>query len=427
MSVHYTIIARLKHFYEQLTEIAGFPPKFSPPEYPLKIAKGGLNGFNQQAASPKYTHAFEPLVASIEVLRPDFKVFGGSNDIVAKADALIVLFNVFQNQYFTRRRFAIEWKDGVLFLSKQSRIRPTGANPRYGEGFIQNTCIYDASVDSILRHPRKTAHYRVVSYTLGGLRCVVQSMVHGYFCQCHVPMSQASPSRTDDAENQKPRRQRLLQPQLATFPCSLPRHKPQVRIYSPTLKIYPETGRHQPAQHELSSDDNKADRIPDDCLVFIKTAGANPQKMFDPEAPIYFTRRTPTYTTEYDPSGNSRTVLFEAHGTDSSRFVEDVDLTAWEAEPRTQAVLRKIVGLLKALRQLGLDGKLDAVNGEMADPGTERKLGNDDKNEDRDGTGIKKSIARKGLTIICDGDGRGLDGEVKIGLYQVTAEFGISK
>ncbi|EJT76761.1 hypothetical protein GGTG_06676 [Gaeumannomyces tritici R3-111a-1] len=173
--------------------IPGTPAFFNTPSTPIAIISDNKNGVLPEL--PKRTHSFDALVTSIEMMTDGSAL--RSSDVVASCGALRMILNFMRRSYqqpgtemeknpldlnWLPHRFDLQWREpGTLYIS------PWANDPRFkrswgkGRGFESETRKFDQS------HPvlsRSSSHHQVVSYNLGGLRCVVQAEVDAYSCDC---------------------------------------------------------------------------------------------------------------------------------------------------------------------------------------------------------------------------------------------------
>ncbi|GAB1321052.1 hypothetical protein MFIFM68171_11262 [Madurella fahalii] len=349
------------------TEIAvpGSPPRFTPLSQTLDVECDATNKslcFN----FPRYTHPFEPLLRSIEIMAPNVDIFE-SAEVVSNASNLRKLFHILSHKTMRAERYDIEMRGNTMLLSRWNEDPSLNDSLGHGAGFERQTCRYTPDDDAVLH--RSMSHHRVVSYRFAGLRCVVQSEVDAYYCDCDH--SDESPAPIPIPSGKKGRS--TLSPLAAPFtpasspPTSAPTRKhsvsgsppkrPELAFASLTLDDPGDSPTFAAAQLDVlrkpptpppdSSSPVVVHRcgrdVPSTCLLEVKThkAGGNP--MFTPEAQLYFSRRTKLYNARYYDKG---------------RFVPGPDLKVqdrtgalrvWEREE--QATLRKLGALLRLVRE----------------------------------------------------------------------------
>ncbi|KAK4108939.1 hypothetical protein N656DRAFT_717007 [Canariomyces notabilis] len=367
--------------------VPGCPPRFTPLSEPL-VLECDANNKSLCFEFPRYTHPFEPLFRSVAVMSPDVNIFE-SADIVSNASNLRKLFHILAHKSMRAERYDVEMRGNTLLLSRWNEDPSLNDSLGHGAGFERKTCRYPADDEEILR--RSLSHHRVVAYRFGGLRCVVQSEVDAYYCDCEkrrstlsphaVPFvpsgspSPAIPTPTSGSPTRKhsislsgpPSKQR---PELAfaalrlddpgdspTFTPAEPDNNPTLPSppLTPTSPLHPATDtilQHASAKihiHHLGRN------IPSPCLIEVKTHKALNTPLFTPDAQLYFSRRTQLYDAPYHDKG----VFLPGPGL----VVQDRTgaLRVWEREE--QETLRKLAALLKMVR--------DKVR-EMVEKGVER-------------------------------------------------------
>ncbi|KLU92686.1 hypothetical protein MAPG_11673 [Magnaporthiopsis poae ATCC 64411] len=177
--------------------IPGAPAFFNPPKISIKIAADNRNKVLQKP--PEHTHSLDALVTSVETMTDGSAL--RSADIVASCGALRKIFDFMRSAYkepgstlegnpispkWLPHRLDLQWREpGTLYLS------PWANDPRFrhswgmGQGFERMVSKFDQS-DPVIS--RSSSHHQVVSYNLGGLRCVVQAEADAYSCDCgHLP------------------------------------------------------------------------------------------------------------------------------------------------------------------------------------------------------------------------------------------------
>lgn len=331
----------------------GHPPRFTPPTQPLKVAND-TNNETSDFKSFRYKHHFDPLLQSVRIMQPEFNILD-SVDVVSNAGNLRKLFDLLCNEIRTAIRFDIEMRGKTLLLSRWNEDPQLQRSYGCGAGFERETCQYTPDDDPILR--RSASHHRVVSYSFGGLRCVVQSEVDGYCCDCAVHSDESdlrapSPTTVATAAAHKKRQSdplpspstrklsglthpRRHQPSRSTDYTLLDRDDPgdsptftppTPPTTTPTLRIH-HTGK----------------GIPASCLVEIKTHNSRSKAKFSThQAQMYFSRRSQLYSASHE-----NRVFRPGPGL----VVRDVtqELAVWEREQ--QGRLQQLAALLRLVRE----------------------------------------------------------------------------
>lgn len=350
---------------------------------------------------PRYEHPFEPLIRSIEIMAPDVNVFE-SADIVSNASNLRKLLHILSHKSVRAERFDLEMRGTALLLSRWNEDPSLNSSLGHGAGFERATCRYTPDDDPVLH--RSLSHHRVVSYRFAGLRCVVQSEVDAYYCDCdhhaepHKLQPPVAPIPVAVPPNNKTGRS-TLSPLAAAFIPSSPspppspparkQHqnqmisitppnsnskKPELAFAALTLDDpgdSPTLAAAQLVRLDTQSpptpppEDSDATRIlrihrrgrdvPSRCLIEVKTHKAGGGPAFTPDAQLYFGRRAMLYDAAYHAGG-----LF-VPGPELRVQDRTGALRVWEREE--QPALRRLGALLGLVR-----GRV----GEMVEKGVER-------------------------------------------------------
>jgi hypothetical protein len=371
---------------------------------------------------PQYTHSFEPLLRSVEVMQPTMDIFD-SADVVSNASNLRKLFHLLSNKTETAERYDLEWRGKTLLLSKwggdPSLLHSFGC----GAGFEKETCHYAPDDDAILQ--RSTSHHRVVSYRFAGLQCVVQSEVDAYYCSCDhserptAPIAIPSapiPIPSQKKKKKRPSSQSYSPSSWRATPSPLPsppkhQHSPSSAFALLTLDDPGDSPTLQAAKPALSPlrpptpppdppttptpipipttkpttktatllIHHTGTNIPSPCLLEVKTQRLYSPPAFTPSAQLYFARRTKLYMAQHKRG------LFDPQ---QALLVEGQvqDLGEWEA--REQGTLRRLAGLLRVVR-----GRVERL-----------------------AAGGERRVERVSLVCLCDG--RGGDEGVVVRLFE---------
>ncbi|KAK4150690.1 hypothetical protein C8A00DRAFT_36707 [Chaetomidium leptoderma] len=339
--------------------VPGSPPRFTPPTQALEVQadsdnKAILLGF------PRYTHLFEPMLRSVEVMQPTFNLVE-SADVVSSVSNLRKLFDVLhvRNRLWKAHRFDLEMRGAALLLSRWTEDPELRYSLGRGASFEKETCRYALEDDPVLK--KSASHHGVVAYSFGGLRCVVQSEVDGYYCDCDdhsarlpvpIPIPIPIPARpvpkhrkTHSAPLPIPRKNWGHHRRLSTTP---PRSSPPTAFAALTLDD-PGDSPAFAATKPRTSDPSPTlrihhcgDAVPSACRIEIKTHNADSLPSSSPEAPLYFARRTKLFLARHKQGH------FAPRPDHVVRDQTEV-LKAWEREE--QATLRRVVALLRLVRE----------------------------------------------------------------------------
>ncbi|KAH8898996.1 hypothetical protein GQ53DRAFT_836953 [Thozetella sp. PMI_491] len=334
--------------------IPGQPPRLCPLKSKLALIRDEEN--SEPIPFPQYTHVFEPLLRATQLARPAFKVFNNV-DIISNASSLQNLFDLFTNAKQRTDRFDFEMVENVLSLKRWPGPFPSAPPYGYGHGFEKHVCSYAETDPEMLRE--SASHHRVVSYSFGGLRCVIQSEVDGYHCECGHGRNLAEPARekTPDMQDSVPRHPRNPFPEftpgsscnfeLLTLDdpgdsdgyLSVPAAEgplAEIAYFSPTLVVY-----------------NSGEEIPSRCLVEVKTCNKQSQGRFRPEAQLFFSQRPQIYVAKHK-SGSFLP---------SNASFQDVGAILKEWEGKNQLILGRVAAFLAELRdQAGRRPRQEALS-----------------------------------------------------------------
>ncbi|KAK3954551.1 hypothetical protein QBC32DRAFT_396206 [Pseudoneurospora amorphoporcata] len=408
--------------------VPGVPPRLHPLTQRLKVE---LDYDNKSLGRnyPTYTHHFEPLIRSIEATDPGYDLT--KIDIVTNASNLRKMFMLFLNRQMEYQRYDLTWRDNTLVVSKWVSDPHLNSSLGHGTGFEQATCIYDDHEDEVLKS--STSHHRVIQYRFGGLHLVVQSEVDAYHCDCHCPsagnvdpaLPETSSALTINEVVQHRRRSSSGQTsKLSTVfssdfsVTSIDCHRDATRETSPMSPppspcLPKSTGDLEPpitgvppasAENVAFSSANSSPtldvlrlgrEIPAQCLVEVKTHKVNNQPFFNAEAQLYFAQVSKLYIAQNDNGSFSpTTVLRNNNNNKTSSAVQDKteDIRQWAEAEQNQRQLRKVVALLKKLRELA------------------------ERYEKEKGVGR--------LTVLMRNDGLGEESGVKVTLYERMGDEG---
>lgn len=280
-----TYLASFNKLSPTTISVPGHPPLFRPLTRSITIARPRAPEY------PTYTYPFAPLVHSIGLTSPSYKL--GTADIVTTSTNLRKLFFLLANHRCLSNRFDIEVRGQTVLMSSWS-TDPSyeHASGCYAWAFKAATCEFP---EHLLQDGNSVSHHRVEGYELAGVKCVVQTVVDGYICDENC-------TGHKDAE--------------------LSVHKMD------------QTGSDLQIHHSGGMASEK-------CLVHIEVQNMHHVGPVSPEAQMYFSRRTKLY----------RAIRYGAVFRASCTGVIDLTdrLSDWEKE--NVVVLRKLVELLKLVRQ----------------------------------------------------------------------------
>jgi hypothetical protein len=263
---------------------------------------------NEAKPYPKYRHIFEPLLRSIESMRPDFD-FAGVN-LVVNTGSLRRFLQCMSDSAssYQAERFDLQWQADTLFVTRWADDPQRKISAGFGTGFERATCTLARGLED------GVSHHRVLGYRLGGLKCVVQSEVDAYACDCH-PLPLLPKSAEEDLDRAFERLHVAVVEGSKGHDLSSSAEKAPV-----SLKIR-RIGR----------------EIPSSCLLELKTR--NPRNPPRFEAEMYFARQSRLY------EGLHARGTFESTGAE----IEDKSkhLAAWEET--NQGNLGRLVEFLRAL------------------------------------------------------------------------------
>lgn len=291
------------------------------------------------------------------------------------------MFMIFHNKQQIYERYDLTWRNDTLFLSKWTSDPYLNSSLGHGTGFEQATCIYDDQEDDLLKS--SASHHRVMEYRFGGLQFVVQSEIDAYHCDCHRPsnfdptLPETLSALTVDEVSQHQRRSSAVSAgssqtstNLSVFSSpfdacrrdshitgEIPPSSPPPSPCRP-LSMDKTPGPCVPGHLITSSFASSATLrvlhlgrdIPPHCLVEVKTHKVRNKPLFNAEAQLYFSQIHKLYIAKNDngrffPSGN---------GYNNSVVEEDKmeDIQLWADTEQNQRTLKKVVALLKKIREL---------------------------------------------------------------------------
>ena len=139
------------------------------------------------------------MMRSISIMAPDFDVSGVQ--LVTELNNLRRLLRaVLGEPPLQPFRIGLELMHDTLFMSRwttELRHAPNNPSIGYGHSFERACCSYDEPLQA------SASHHRIISYTLGGLNCLVQYDANAYHCDCHGPGTELD-SSASTPEGQQP-------------------------------------------------------------------------------------------------------------------------------------------------------------------------------------------------------------------------------
>ncbi|KAK4244032.1 hypothetical protein C7999DRAFT_44255 [Corynascus novoguineensis] len=380
--------------------VPGAPPKLNPLTESLK-----MNAKSRKRVTsveyPQYAHMFEPLLRSVELMRPTFDLLSVT-DVISNASNLRKLFEILQNRIWAVDRFEIEMRGNTMLLSRWNQDPNLSRNLGHGARFERRTCRYTSEEDDVVQ--RSMSHHLVVSYDFCGLRCVVQGEVDAYYCDHEHSHNDNHGQNSPSASPPRPEPSVLGHAKRYSDPLPLgghPRRQSSQNTPTPQPQLFNKHKLSSPSRAfaALALDDpgdspsfldnhpssattmaktstpsptlrvhHAGRRIPPRCLVEVKTRNVNTLPLSCSEAQLYFARRSRLYLAEHDkglflPSPGSSPDLAVP---DAVRDV-DRELEGWEQNytatlGRVAAFLRLVrerVVALNRRRGVGVDGRAD--------------------------------------------------------------------
>ncbi|ORY60614.1 uncharacterized protein BCR38DRAFT_42888 [Pseudomassariella vexata] len=138
----------------------------------------------------KHNSAFEPLITSIEVMKPTFDI--SSANLICSTGSLHRIYRYLEDsEDLDSDRLDMQWHSGTLFITRWADDPSRQTSAGYESGFERATCSFSGELQDHI------SHHRVLSYRLGGLHLVVRAESEAYFCECHKP----SPGQTSTADS----------------------------------------------------------------------------------------------------------------------------------------------------------------------------------------------------------------------------------
>ncbi|KAI2624344.1 hypothetical protein GGR54DRAFT_571375 [Hypoxylon sp. NC1633] len=152
--------------------IPGEPATWKPPQLPSRL-RGDYGEYLRDQNSARFPeHPMQPSVQSLFALNGDFDP--SSVDIMGCASSLGDLLR-FTRSVDSTFRFDVEMVGNTMFLIRNCRDQLIPDVRGYGHSFLDAFTSYQAGV-------RETkSHQRIVSYSFGGLKCLVRFECDGHF------------------------------------------------------------------------------------------------------------------------------------------------------------------------------------------------------------------------------------------------------
>ena len=157
-------------------KLLGCPPKWCPPVHVPALREDRGTYYRDKNASQYPSYPIEPSVRSIWTMHPDFD--GQKIDVFACGNTMGSLISFLERKEKTFR-FGTEKIGNTLFLiRRENNPNDTIDNVRgYGHTFPEVYTTWDKE------YAGSESHQRLVSYSLGGLRCILRSETDGYLPQ----------------------------------------------------------------------------------------------------------------------------------------------------------------------------------------------------------------------------------------------------
>ncbi|KAH8666337.1 hypothetical protein BX600DRAFT_511279 [Xylariales sp. PMI_506] len=305
------------------TEIAvpGEPPRFRAPRGIVQVIKTDKD--TKSKTNPVYRHAFQPLLRSVELMKPEF---GFSDvDIVTHTGGLRRLFCCLYSQAgdTSHHRFDLQWQSGTLFMEQWVGDPKRTLNIGCTTGFLRKTTTHAPPLRDALNY------YYVLSFAIGDLKCLAQSHADAYSCDCHEPLSYVSGSAEEEDDSDE---------ELSSIMKSLWNRGGGVKLDTKP----PNVNSQEPLHIRRAGR-----RLPMACLVNVKTRSMRSPIQFDPQ--MFFSRVTRLY------EGTHSRGVFQPSG----RGIVDrsEELAAWSGQngPGLERFEGFLKSLIEAVRSLAED------------------------------------------------------------------------
>ncbi|OTA97333.1 hypothetical protein M434DRAFT_392051 [Hypoxylon sp. CO27-5] len=160
--------------------VPGQPATWKPPQLPSQLPGDHGDYLRDQNGARFPTHPMQPSVQALFALD---KGFDSSNvDIMGCASSLGDILR-FTRSVESTFRFDVEMVGNTLFLIRNHRNEVIPDVRGYGHSFLDNFTSHQAGMEGT------KSHQRIVSYSFGGLKCLVRFECDGHFA--HIAKSTA--------------------------------------------------------------------------------------------------------------------------------------------------------------------------------------------------------------------------------------------
>ncbi|KAJ9611742.1 hypothetical protein H2200_004926 [Cladophialophora chaetospira] len=292
--------------------VPGAPPVWKSKDPPFTIAKDEGTYLTDQNAARCAMYPTEPLFRSLAVMQPDLSM--REFDIVTDSNCLRKLLRFVTLAVDRSFRIDVQVQGGVIFFGRWEPAIKHTILGQYHIGFGHNfrkamTLFDDGLQDS-------SGHYRVVRYSIGGLRCLVRYEAGGCTGAGEAPTKRnisGDSGNTDD-----------LPDTLNSMSIATPRTeaKDSVQVL------------------------NKGRVVPTSSIMEIKTRTARRKQKMDEVIPQLWFEQTPKIFVGYHVSGKFEEI---------QKILMKEEFQRWEESQ--QARLRQLVDLLKKLKEVVLRTK----------------------------------------------------------------------
>ncbi|KAI0841012.1 hypothetical protein F5Y06DRAFT_235318 [Hypoxylon sp. FL0890] len=152
--------------------IPGQPATWKPPQLPSQLPSDHGDYLRDQNGARFPDHPMQPSVQSLFALNKDFDP--SSVDIMGCASSLGDILR-FTRSVESTFRFDVEMVENTLFLIRNCRSQVIPDVRGYGHSFLDNFTSYQAGMEET------KSHQRLISYSFGGLKCLVRFECDGHF------------------------------------------------------------------------------------------------------------------------------------------------------------------------------------------------------------------------------------------------------
>ncbi|KAF2703853.1 hypothetical protein K504DRAFT_391633 [Pleomassaria siparia CBS 279.74] len=293
--------------------VPGCPPKWLPHQLPVKLQPDQGAQYVDQNAYRLPQYPFEPIFWALDIMNPHARL--NDVDIVCNRNSLRKLLDLASGRRPDPFVMHLHLLQETLFITRKERnarnmIRG-GGQSGYGHNFEKAFTEADDDVHG------STSHHRVVSYDMGGLNCMVRFEVDAYYDEA-----------TDGVQDKTFDHTVLLEDAMQRLSLvGEPEPEPEPSFPFPTNR--PKAFR-------------KGVLLPSSAMAEIKTHGRRSKPLSQLLPQLWF-GRTPHLLVGRHPAANG--VFTEVEHTHAGS-----EFSAWEQE--NQAALRRLVGILKHLKEV---------------------------------------------------------------------------